>query len=135
MTRTDRNKSLEELEGDVWPYNNFGSHVVQESQRLRKVPIGELSVEDLRLLIGQKIGLPHLVPLAIEHLSVNPLIAGAYYRGDLLSVVLALPDEFWTSWPALNNELVEIGTELSIIRETIGEQLLPAIKKFQYRNA
>jgi hypothetical protein len=27
----DQTKSLEELEGQVWPYNDFGSQVVQES--------------------------------------------------------------------------------------------------------
>jgi hypothetical protein len=134
MSRTDRTKTLEELEGTVWPYNKFGSHVVQESQRLRKVPIGELSVEDLRLLIGQKIGLAHLIPLAIEQLSADPMVAGAFYRGDLMSVVLGLPDEFWVSHPALNNELVEIGAELSNIHQTLGENLLPAIKRFRFRN-
>ena len=66
MNPSERTKNLEELEGVVWPHDDFGSHVVEESQRLRKVPVGELSVEDLRLLIGQKIGLPHLVPLALE---------------------------------------------------------------------
>ena len=76
MEQLERGKTLEELEQDVWPYDEFRSHVVQESQRLRKVPIGTLSVEDLRLLIGQKIGLEFLVPLALEQLVNNPLAIG-----------------------------------------------------------
>jgi hypothetical protein len=49
MEPVDRNKNLEGLEGEVCPYNDFGSYVVQESQRLRKIPLNELSVENLRL--------------------------------------------------------------------------------------
>jgi hypothetical protein len=133
MKCVDRSKTLEELEKQVWPRNDFGSHVVQESQRLRKVPIGLLSVEDLRLLIGQKFGLQFLVPLAIEHLADNPLVSGNYYPGDLMSVVLAIPDEYWSAHPELNNQLVEIGLEVSNLYETIAEQLLPPLKRFQFR--
>ena len=135
MEHSDHSKTLEELEGDVWPYDEFGSHVVEKSQRLRKVPIRDLSVEDLRLLIGQKIGLHFLVPLAIEHLNSNPLVSGNYFRGDLLKMVLAVPEEFWIMHPSLNNLLVEIGFEVANVYETIGQDLLPELKRCQFRNA
>ncbi len=133
MERVDRSKTLEHLEERVWPHDDFDSHVVQESQRLRKIPIGDLSIEDLRLLIGQKIGLEFLVPLALEQLADNPLVSGAYYQGDLMSVVLGVPEDFWTAHPALNNDVVEIGFRLTNISETINEELLPALRRFQFR--
>lgn len=132
MNSVDRSKTLEQLEKQVWPHNHFGSHVVQESQRLRKIPIRDLSVEDLRLLIGQEIGLPYLVPLALECLAENPLVSGAYYHGDLLSVVLRIPKKFWDAHQALNNEIVEIGFQVTNIYETLTEQLLPSLKKFEF---
>jgi hypothetical protein len=62
---------------------------------LRTRPIGTLGTEDLRILIGQGIGLPWLVPLALETLEVDPLAEGDCYPGDLLASVLGVPAEFW----------------------------------------
>jgi hypothetical protein len=128
----DKSKSLEQLEGKVWTHDEFPSHVVQESQRLRSVPVGELTVENLRLLLGQKIGAAFLVPLALDHLSSNPLAEGDYYRGDLLESVLRLPDEFWEAHPALNNDVVELAVEVAQARDRLTE-LVPALERFKYR--
>jgi hypothetical protein len=58
-------------------------------------------------LIGQNIGLPFLVPFAIEHLQENPLTEGDFFPGDLLCVVLRVKAEFWAShWDA--HEKVEV---------------------------
>ena len=59
------------------------------------MPLTELSVEDLRLLIAQRIGLRFVVPLALERLAVDPLVGGDFYPGDLLTVVLRVAPEFW----------------------------------------
>jgi hypothetical protein len=72
-TMFDQKMSLEELEGQVWPHDDFGSHVVQESQRLRNVPVNQLTIENLRLLIGQRIGLQFFVPVALDILVIIPL--------------------------------------------------------------
>ena len=133
MQSPDRAKTLEQLEGSVWPHDNFGSHVVQESQRLRKVSIGELSVEGLRLLIGQKIGLPFLVPIALEHVENNPFVESAFYRGDLLTSLLAVPEAFWAEYPELNNRVVELAVHVHQVHELLVSELLPALQRFQYR--
>jgi len=133
MPAPDRTKSLEQLDGNVWPHNDFASHVVQESQRLRKIPLSALGVEGLRLLIGQKIGLEFIVPLAIEFVQDHPLIEATYYPGDLLSNLLALPSAFWARHPELNNSMVELGLELRQIYERLGNELLPALERFQYQ--
>jgi hypothetical protein len=126
-------KTLEQLEACVWPHDDFGSHVVQRSQRLRKVPIGQLGVEDLRLLITQGIGLPFLVPLALDLLEAQPLVEGAYCRGDLLVSVLQLRDEFWRAYPELNNRVVELMMELRQLHDLLVSEVLPESPRFQYR--
>jgi hypothetical protein len=52
-------------------------------------------VEELRTMIGQGIGLPWFIPLALEHLEENPLVEGDYFPGDLLLKVLTISPEFW----------------------------------------
>jgi hypothetical protein len=71
------------------------------------VPVGELSIEGLRLLIGQRIGLPHLVPLAVEVLCDDPLAEGDYYPGDLLKNVLDVDPAIWRERPELKAALAE----------------------------
>nr|WP_095876306.1 contact-dependent growth inhibition system immunity protein [Streptomyces sp. TLI_235] len=41
----------------------------------------------LRLLIGQGVGLPHLVPLALDLLERDPAAEGGLFPGDLLDAV------------------------------------------------
>ena len=62
----DTTKTLEELEGNSWGEPDFASHVVVRCHELRRVPLGDLTPEDLRLLIGQDVGLEYLIPLALD---------------------------------------------------------------------
>ena len=55
------------------------------------VPVRELTTENLRILIGQQIGLECLVPLALDALEQSPFESGDYYPGDLLTVVREFP--------------------------------------------
>jgi hypothetical protein len=127
------NKSLEELENDFWGEPSINSSLALECHRLRKLPISKLSVENLRVLIGQKIGLNFITQLALEILESNPLASGKMYKGDLLVNVAAIPEEFWCKNPELNNRLVEVANEIGIISETINNELLPAISRFKYK--
>ncbi|PXW56975.1 hypothetical protein C7450_10712 [Chelatococcus asaccharovorans] len=88
-----RTRSLEDLENDRWGEPTFGSSVVQRVHAARTKPIRDLTAGELRLLISQKVGLPYLVPLALEKLDADPLTWGSFYEGDLLAAVLALPPE------------------------------------------
>ena len=45
-------------------------------------------VEDLRIMIGQEIGLDYLIPVAVAELEREPLAEGDYYPGDLLANVI-----------------------------------------------
>jgi hypothetical protein len=95
----DLSKSLEQLEGDRWRPPEYESHLVREAHRLRTVPIGKLTVENLRLLLGQQIGTNWLMPLALAKLSQDPLAEGDFYPGDLLSSVLDINATYWSDHP------------------------------------
>jgi hypothetical protein len=96
-----KHMTLTQLERDDWGPPPHDSFVVTECHRLRHVPLRDLTVENLRLLIGQGFSLPYTVPLALEHLSRDPMVSGDFYPGDLLKAVRGVPEEFWTQHPAL----------------------------------
>jgi hypothetical protein len=97
----DRGKSLQQLENADWGEPTYDSHLVRTVHRLRRKPLNEFTVEDLRIVILQEIGLPFLIPLAVEQLERNPLVDGDYYEGDLLNAVLHIGEPFWTNHPDL----------------------------------
>lgn len=92
----DLNKSLEELEGNFWGDPAPGStRLVQNCHAFRKIHLSALSIEEMRILIGQNIGLEFLIPMAIQELQGNVLAAGDFYEGDLLLAVLNSDRGFW----------------------------------------
>ena len=100
-------KTLDELEGVVWGPPNYDSYLVQTCHRLRTKPIGEFDTEDLRIMIGQNIGLPYLLPLALDLLEENPWAAGHMYPGDLLKMT-AQADFPWKRRVDLQDRLRDI---------------------------
>ncbi len=115
----DRRKSLQELDHDDWGEPTYHSHLVTTCHRLRQKPLAEFTVEDLRIMIGQRIGLPFLVPLAVERLEEEPLAAGDFYPGDLLQAVLRAGETFWVDHP----------DSLQRVRKIVGrvKDLLPSL--------
>lgn len=112
--RLNRDRSLEELEHDCWPAPEADTtRLIATAHALRRRPIGELTVEDMRLLIGQSIGLPYLLPLAVEVLRENPMAEGHMYEGDLLSAVLTRNPAVWTESSELAREFRAIVAELT----------------------
>jgi hypothetical protein len=85
-------KTLDELEHFEWSEPPYNSYLVTTIHRLRKKPVDEFTVENLRMMIGQKIGLQHLLPVAIDLLEREPLAQGDYYAGDLLAAVTECDD-------------------------------------------
>ncbi|MGW1544100.1 contact-dependent growth inhibition system immunity protein [Streptomyces sp. NPDC002309] len=76
MTRlVNRDRSLEKLEDSSWAADPSGgeTRLMATVRALRRRPIGSLTVEDLRLLIRQDVGLAHLLPLAVDVLRADPL--------------------------------------------------------------
>ncbi|MFJ7913027.1 contact-dependent growth inhibition system immunity protein [Kitasatospora sp. NPDC096204] len=82
-------------------------------RELRRKPIGGLTVEDMRLLIRQDVGLAYLLPLAVEVLRSDPLAEGNMYEGDLLAAVLTRDAGAWIDSPKLRREVRSIVSELA----------------------
>ncbi len=127
----DLQQSLEQLECDIWPDPSEASHLTKECHRLRRYPVKDLTAEHLRMLIGQKIGLLHLVPVALDVLELNPLVEGGMYRGDLLCSVSSIDSVFWEHHHDLKDRLLEIRGELEVMVDTINHELLPALEGFE----
>ncbi len=99
MSDFDRLKSLQELEGVDWGEPEHQSYVVTNAHRLLRLPLREFTVEDLRFMIGQQVGLSYLIPIALDHLLADPLIEGKSFPGDLLVAVLKADARFWMTVP------------------------------------
>lgn len=91
----NRKLTLEKLENSIWPNSDFDSHLVKRCHELRKIPLENFTIEDLRILIGQQIGLNFLIEIAIEKLSENVLAEGDFYPGDLLNSVIGIDKKYW----------------------------------------
>jgi hypothetical protein len=91
--------TLEQLEGSDWGGPRFESYLVQTIHALRRKPISEFTVEDLRVMIGQQIGLQHLVPIALDQLQRDPFVSSDFYKGDLLGVVAEIGTAYWLAHP------------------------------------
>lgn len=118
-----KTKSIEELEKDVWKKpSEFPTDLVEKCYRLRKISIAELTNEQIRLLISQKIGIKYLIGIVLEILERNILTECDFYKGDLLVAVSGLPTEFWnenqTEFLNFKN-IVERNSEL--IKNELGE--------------
>lgn len=104
----DVNKSIEVHEGVRWKDPVYASYLVKRVHDIRKIPLKDLTAEDLRITIAQGEALTLLVPLAMELLRKDLLTAGDYYPGDLLHSVLHIEKGFWSKHPALRQELHEL---------------------------
>lgn len=95
--------SVEELEK-----HNYGdpekapTALLARCWRYVKIPVDILSVEQLRTLISQHIGLDYLVPLALEILSEDILAEGDLYEGDLVNAVYNIKPTFWNENQSLS---------------------------------
>lgn len=113
------NKTLENLEKKVWPTfsSDEGSNLIMTCNSLRKKQLQDFTTEDLRIMIGQEIGLYYLMPLAIEILTDNIFAEGDMYEGDLLKNVLDLDTKFWDDhkiyWQQLNDIIKERRQEIA----------------------
>jgi hypothetical protein len=100
-------RSIEELEGDAWPDPGPGSSgLIRHCTALRRKPVDAFTVEDMRIMIGQRIGLALLIPRAVSVLVHDPLAEGDHYPGDLLCAVVGLPFHAWIAFGEERQRLV-----------------------------
>ncbi len=107
----DTQHSIEKLEGQIWPEHEFETELVKRCHDLRKMPLDKLSIEDLRLLIGQQVGLQFILDIAISRLSQDILSEGDLYPGDLLQSLLNVDPKYWADnakhWTAIDELLLK----------------------------
>ena len=120
----DPHRSLQELENVDWGEPNYPSHLVQTAHRLRRKPINEFTTEDLRIMIGQSIGLPYLIPVALARIEDDPLAGGDVGAGDLLEKVFEVDPQFWQAHPGLRNRA-------DFLAYLIGRQLADALRAIE----
>ena len=111
-----RQKTLENLEKNHWSQPTNNSHLVTRCHELRKTPLADFTTGDLRIMIGQQIGLNYLVPLALEALTNDLFVEGDFFKGDLLKNVLAISTDFWDNnknyWVALDRLIKDKRSEI-----------------------
>ena len=103
-----RHKTLENLEKEKWNTFDSDSRLIKRIKELRRVPLDNFSVEDLRLMIGQRESLEYLIPLAIEKLRADILVEGDMYKGDLLLAVVNTRQDYWDKSTEQKEELIEL---------------------------
>lgn len=105
--------TIEQLERDVWPEPEAGStNLVRRCTELRRKPLPDFTVEDLRIMLGQEIAVPVLLPRAVDVLLRDPLAEGDFYPGDLLRNVLRLPNSAWSKLYAQRRRLADVLRDL-----------------------
>jgi len=134
-------KSLESLEKDFWgEIPKDEGHLVSTCHKLRKKQLCELEIEDLRIMIGQNIGLKYLIPIAINALHDNILAEGDYYEGDLLKSVLSSDASYWKNEIENWTEMCELfRARISEVKKEAeyyktGRELLKTFKSFERIN-
>ena len=132
-------KTLEELELlFLSEPKDESTYLVETVYRLRKKKLKDFTVEDLRLMIGQRIGINILMPIAIYKLKKNPFLEGDFYPGDLLVNVLKSSNNFCKDNPSYGemlNQIVDF-TKIQIKNRTdltdkIIKNILDLVKEYE----
>ena len=80
--------TIESLEGKVWPEPEFDSLLILTAHTLRKKPLEELTLNDLRVAFKEDVGADFLKSIVLEILKKEPAAEAAYFEGDLLVAVM-----------------------------------------------
>jgi hypothetical protein len=124
-------KSIEQLENNYWKKESeFPTNLIEKCFEYRKIKLSELTVEQIRLMISQKIGIEFLIGIALKKLELNIIAEGNLYEGDLLDSVLKIPTEFWKKNKTEFEKLkILIEKNKEKIKIELGEKELERIEK------
>ena len=107
-----RQKSLENLEKAYWGEPTFDSYLVTRMHAIRKLPLAELTNDDIAMLIRQQSSLDYIVPLAIDKLQTDILAYGdSSCEGAIMDAVVKIQADFWKAnrdhWNTISDLLEE----------------------------
>jgi hypothetical protein len=106
-------RTLDTVDPPAWgPAPPDATTLIKRCHQLRTKPLKDFTIADLRIMIGQQVALNRLVPLALNRLRPDPLMAGDDYPGDLLDSVLRVDTTFWEWSPDLTVEMRKLAEDL-----------------------
>jgi len=105
----NQSRSIENLEKDKWPdLEEYPTSMVEKCHQLRKLPLGELTNEQLRLSVAQNVGMKFIVSTVISKLIIDKFLECDFYPGDLMQTVLRNLDKDWGDSEFLKFEFVQL---------------------------
>lgn len=116
------NKSLEQLIGpwqEEVPIENYNSSIEWRRYQLYRTPLEHFSIDDVRFMILQQLGLEFLIPKAVGQLEHRILVEGNYYRGDLLNSIFQIPASFRPAHRRLYNMVLDVLTDQQAVLDNI----------------
>jgi hypothetical protein len=91
-------KTLENIEGkwvkDI-PVEGYSSPLEVRVYKLYNKDLNAFTIDDLRFMLIQQIGIKVLVEKAVSCLEEDILVDATYYEGDLLNSVLSVSESYW----------------------------------------
>lgn len=132
-------KTVEALEKDYWNDPGKTTYLIETCHKLRKKQLKDFETEDLRIMIGQNLGLKYLIPIAIKKLTIDILADGDFFEGDLLLNVLRRDPSYWKeekdNWNTVYKMIVDKKEWLAQeLLKTIRTEIFEAFEKFERIN-
>ena len=100
--------SLAALEGLDVAKGAYGGPRVARVSRALRVPIDALSPGEVRFLLNEGRGIPHLLPRALTALEADPFLAADGVPGDLLVTTLVAADRAWSPASPWRDQLTRV---------------------------
>ena len=109
----DERRTVRVLLGLRKSFPPYPTPLVAKCEAALETPMGDLSLEQLRLLISQRLGLDQLISKALDTLEQDPAISVTFCEGDLLKACLSAPPEFWNGRANQATRLADIAARFS----------------------
>ncbi len=121
--------TLDTLEGVDSGEPGHDSGLVIRFHALRKTPLRDWTVDDLRLMLGQRDALPVLLPLALDLLEDDPF-AGEW-GGNLLAFALMAGHQFWLDHPSLWRRMAGVVSDFESALSYARTDIAPAVARLR----
>ncbi len=113
--------SLNTLLGQKKDSGPYPTPLAERCNEALDLPLKDLNWKQIRMLIGQDIGLVYLMPWAIDCLKKRPLCCVEFYPGDLMVACLQIKREYWADNLGQWHELSSVLGDLDSAMTSIGE--------------
>ncbi|PZR23508.1 MAG: hypothetical protein DI535_23800 [Citrobacter freundii] len=127
----EETRSIEQLQYNGRDEAGSPAGVAARFHQFVRVPVKDLSIEQIRLLLSQDVGTIFLLDKTLQLLETDILADGDFYPGDLLSAALNINRIYWDSKPELAARLsVLLGQKSSLIRDAGHKRLYKEVERF-----